>query len=79
MPIDDYDFILSENYVFAHGNTGWTFVRSTPATIAVYQTVLDLDLISESRDQVRTNEILGSTESRTIFNSTDLKMDFITA
>lgn len=62
----DYDLIMSENIVFAHGNTGFTFQRSTPSTINLYESVLALNMIKISRDQVRTNDILGSYGGRRI-------------
>lgn len=79
MPLESFDFIAAENYVLSHFNTGWTWVRSTPATIAVYERVLELDMDSVSRDQIRTNEVLGTADSRVIEGTDELKMEFVTA
>lgn len=69
MPIDNYDLIMSDNIRFAHGNTGWTYTKSTNQTIALYQAVINLNLESTSRDQQRTNEVLESTFGREIIRA----------
>lgn len=52
------DVILADNVAHQHGNTGWSYIRSTPATIHLYKTILAMNYEQESRDQTRTNELL---------------------
>lgn len=77
MAISTHDFLLADNIVHSHLNTGFFYLRSTPATLALFSTVLALNMLSPSRDQIRTNEVLGTVESRRIEGTEELRMEWI--
>ncbi|GAA5914301.1 uncharacterized protein JCM6883_001805 [Sporobolomyces salmoneus] len=61
-----YDLLATENRAFEHFNSGFIWMKRSQAMADAWNEVLRMDLESESRDQYRINQVLGTTEARLI-------------
>ncbi|BGP55110.1 hypothetical protein JCM8202v2_002705 [Rhodotorula sphaerocarpa] len=71
-----FDVVGSENDFGPHINTGWMWLRGTKAVADKWQEVLNRDLETVSRDQVRFNEALDTANRRKTGNGV-IRSDFI--
>lgn len=50
-----HDVLMQENFAFAHGNSGFMWMKQSTVMAQAWQSVLEMDLIEDSRDQVNLN------------------------
>ncbi|GAA5981413.1 hypothetical protein JCM5350_004054 [Sporobolomyces pararoseus] len=62
--MERFDVLFQENQAYAHGNTGFMWMRRSQVTSDAWNQVLEMDLKETSRDQFNFNTVLGSTDAR---------------
>ncbi|GAA5884845.1 hypothetical protein JCM16303_007298 [Sporobolomyces ruberrimus] len=77
-----HDVLMQENFAFAHGNSGFMWMKQSTVMAQAWQSVLEMDLIEDSRDQVNLNTVLDTTarrlaEGAEVGDGTPVKDDFI--
>ncbi|GAA6010428.1 hypothetical protein JCM11491_006933 [Sporobolomyces phaffii] len=80
--MEQYDMLAQENLAFGHLNSGFLWMKRSTEMAQAWQSVLEMDLVADSRDQLNLNFVLDTTarrlqEGAELGDGSRLKDDFI--
>ena len=69
--MERFDVLFQENQAYAHGNTGFMWMRRSQVTSDAWNQVLEMDLKETSRDQFNFNTVSKNRISASDITHTD--------